>query len=136
MPSYDVQSCADKCSKTLGCQGFNTYFERSPSRASASGCQDPSAAANPFCVLLDGPLSQDNALNEGQSRERYHVVITASNSYVLSSSLNSLSGKAINAPLEWNDDNAYLGMRLLTDNAPFDPEGCAAIYDATTQYNI
>jgi hypothetical protein len=87
-------------------------------------------------VLWGGPLSQDNALNEGQWREKYHVVITASNGYVLSSSLNPLSGKAINAPLDCNDNDAYMGMRLLTDNAPFDPERCAAICDATTQYNI
>jgi hypothetical protein len=136
MSSYDVQSCADEYSKTLGCQGFNTYFERSPSKAPASSCQDPPGAANPFCVLWGGPLSQDNALNEGQWREKYYVVITASNAYVLSSSLNPLSGKAINAPLDCNDNDAYMGMRLLTDNAPFDPERCAAICDATTQYNI
>lgn len=29
-----------------------------------------------------------------------------------------------------------MGMRLLTDNAPFDPQRCAAICDATSQYNI
>jgi hypothetical protein len=136
MQSYDVQFCADKCSKTLGCQGFNTYFERSPSKAPAAGCQDPPGSANPFCVLWGGPVSKDNALNGGQWREKYHVVITASNGYVLTSSLNPLSGKAINAPLDCNNNDAYMGMRLLTDNAPFDPERCAAICDATTQYNI
>lgn len=81
-------------------------------------------------------MSKENALNEGQWREQYHVVITASNGYVLTSSLNPLSGKAINAPLDCNKNDAYMGMRLLTDNAPFDPERCAAICDATTQYNI
>ena len=136
MSSYDVQFCADKCSKTLGCQGFNTYFERSPSKAPAANCQDPPGSANPFCVLWGGPVSKDNALNEGQWREKYHVVITASNGYVLTSSLNPLSGKAINAPLDCNSNDAYMGMRLLTDNSPFDPERCAAICDATTQYNI
>jgi hypothetical protein len=136
MPSYDVQSCADKCSKTLGCQGFNTYFERSPSKAPASNCQDPAGSANPFCVLWGGPVSKENALNDGQWREKYHVVITASNGYVLTSSLNPLSGKAINAPLDCNKNDAYMGMRLLTDNAPFDPQRCAAICEATTQYNI
>jgi hypothetical protein len=87
-------------------------------------------------VLWGGPVSQNNALNEGQWREKYHVVITASNGYVLTSSLNPLSGKAINAPLDCNKNDAYMGMRLLTDNAPFDPERCAAICEATTQYNI
>ncbi|KAH6613051.1 hypothetical protein C7974DRAFT_428779 [Boeremia exigua] len=136
MPSYNVQTCADKCSSTLGCQGFNTYFERSPSKAPAAGCQDPPGSANPFCVLWGGPVSKDNALNEGQWREKYHVVITASNGYVLTTSINPLSGKAINAPLDCNKNDAYMGMRLLTDNAPFDPQRCAAICEATTQYNI
>lgn len=136
MPSYDVQTCADKCSRTLGCQGFNTYFERSPSKAPAPGCQDPPGSANPFCVLWGGPVTKDNALNEGQWREKYHVVITASNGYVLTSSVDPLSGKAINAPLDCNKNDAYMGMRLLTDNAPFDPQRCAAICEATTQYNI
>ncbi|KAH5641617.1 hypothetical protein HBI51_134850 [Parastagonospora nodorum] len=136
MPSYNVQMCADRCSNTLGCQGFNTYFERSPSKAPAASCQDPPGSANPFCVLWGGPVSKENALNEGQWREKYHVVITASNGYVRTSSLDPQSGKAINAPLDCNNNDAYMGMRLLTDNAPFDPQRCAAICEATTAYNI
>ena len=54
----------------------------------------------------------------------------------MTSSLNPLSGKAINAPLDCNNDDAYMGMRLLNDNAPFDPQRCAAICEATSQYNI
>ncbi|KAJ4379013.1 hypothetical protein N0V86_005890 [Didymella sp. IMI 355093] len=127
---------SNRCSKTLGCQGFNTYFERSPSKAPAPSCPDPAGSANPFCVLWGGPVSKENALNGGQWREKYHVVIAGSNGYVLTSSLNPLSGKAINAPLDCNKNDAYMGMRLLTDNAPFDPQRCAAICEATTQYNI
>lgn len=76
MPGYNVQWCADKCSRTLGCQGFNTYFERSPSKAPAAACPNPDGAANPFCVLWGGPVSEQNALNEGQWRQNFHVVIT------------------------------------------------------------
>lgn len=75
MSGYNVQECADRCTRTLGCQGFNTYFERSPSQVPAPACPDPHGAANPFCVLWGGPVSEDNASNEGQWREQYHVVI-------------------------------------------------------------
>jgi hypothetical protein len=54
----------------------------------------------------------------------------------LTSSLNPLSNKAINAPLDCNNDDSYMGMRLLNDNAPFDPQRCDAICEATSQYNI
>ncbi|KAL1655473.1 hypothetical protein SLS61_001937 [Didymella pomorum] len=107
-----------------------------PSQVPAPACPDPRGAANPFCVLWGGPVSEDNARNEGQWRDQYHVVIAASNGYVLTSSLNPLSSKAISAPVDCNNDDAYMGMRLLTDNAPFDPQRCAAICDATSQYNI
>ena len=75
MSNYNVQECADRCTCTLGCQGFNTYFERSPSRVPAPACRDPRGAANPFCVLWGGPVPEDNARNEGQWREQYHLVI-------------------------------------------------------------
>ena len=75
---------------------------------------------------------EENALNDGQWREEYHVVITASNGYVLTSSLNPLSVKAINDLLDCNKNDAYMGRCLLTDNAPFGPQRCAAICEAKT----
>lgn len=75
MSSYNVQECADKCTRTIGCQGFNTYFERSPSKVPGPDCPNPGGAANPFCVLWGGPVTPENARNEGQWREQYHVVI-------------------------------------------------------------
>ncbi|XP_014555675.1 hypothetical protein COCVIDRAFT_38548 [Bipolaris victoriae FI3] len=136
MSSYNVQEYADRCSRTIGCQGFNTYFERSPNKVPGPAYFNPEGAANPFCVLWGGPITPENACNEGQWREQYHVVITASNGYVLTSSLNPLSNKAINAPIDCNNDDSYMGMRLVNDNAPFDPQRCEAICEATSQYNI
>jgi hypothetical protein len=76
MPGYNVQWCADKCTRTLGCQAFNTYFERSPSIVPGPSCPNPSGVANPFCVLWGGPVSDDNARNDGQWREQFQVVIS------------------------------------------------------------
>jgi hypothetical protein len=75
MTSYNVQECASKCNSTLGCQAFNTYFERSPSVVPAPACPNPPGVANPFCVLWGGPVSLDNARNEGQFREQFQVVM-------------------------------------------------------------
>ncbi|XPS69531.1 hypothetical protein M3J09_001799 [Ascochyta lentis] len=136
LSTYNVSECANICTRTLGCQAFNIYFERGPSQVPGTVCPDPLALVNAFCALWGGPVSTDNALNEGQYREQFHVVITASNGYVVSSSLNRLSSFAILAPLDCNGNDSYMGMRLLTDGAPFDGERCAAICDATTQYNI
>jgi hypothetical protein len=38
--------------------------------------------------------------------------------------------------MDCNNDDSYMGMRLLTDNAPFDKQRCEAICEATSQYNI
>jgi hypothetical protein len=136
LDSYDTPTCARKCNSAFGCQAFNVYFERSPSIAPASSCPNPPGTANIFCVLWGGPVSEDNARNTGQWRNDFHVVITASNGYVLTSSLNPLSVKAINAPNDCNGEGSYMGMRMFTDNAPFDPARCRAVCEATSQYNI
>ncbi|KZM26418.1 uncharacterized protein EKO05_0005913 [Ascochyta rabiei] len=135
LSTYNVSECANICTSTLGCQAFNIYLERGPSQVPGTDCLDPPALVNPFCALWGGPVSTDNALNEGQYREQFHVVITASNGYVASSSLNRLSSFAILAPLDCNGNDSYMGMRLWSDG-PFDRQRCAAICDATTQYNV
>ncbi|KAF2689714.1 hypothetical protein K458DRAFT_400407 [Lentithecium fluviatile CBS 122367] len=136
LSSYDTTTCANKCNQALGCQGFNIYFERSPSIVPAPSCPNPPGTPNIFCVLWGGPVTEETARNDGQWRDQFHVVIAGSNGYVLTSSMNPLSSKAINAPRDCNDDDAYMGMRMFTDNAPFDPERCKAVCEATSQYNI
>ncbi|KAF1363070.1 hypothetical protein EJ07DRAFT_163004 [Lizonia empirigonia] len=136
LSTYNASECADTCTRTLGCQAFNLYFERGPSKVPGPDCRNPPALVIPFCALWGGPVSTGNALNEGQYREQFHVVIMASNGYIVNSSLNRLSSFAILAPLDCNGNDSYMGMRLLTDSAPFDRQRCAAICDATTQYNI
>ncbi|KAJ6193185.1 LOW QUALITY PROTEIN: hypothetical protein J3E72DRAFT_398302 [Bipolaris maydis] len=136
--------CADRCSRTIGCQGFNTYFEHSPSKVPGPTCPNPEGAANPFFVLWGGPVTTENARNEGQKaffnpqnqESASDNQTNASNGYVLTSSLNPLSNKAIDAPLNCNNNDSYMDMRLLNDNAPFDPQRCEAVCEATSQYNI
>jgi hypothetical protein len=136
LSSYDTAACANKCNQALGCQAFNIFFERSPSIVPAPSCPNPPGTPNIFCVLWGGPVSTENARNDGQWRDQFHVVIAGSNGYVLTSSMSPLSAKAINAPLDCNGEDTYMGMRMFTDNAPFDPERCKAVCEATTQWDI
>ncbi|EMD85126.1 hypothetical protein COCC4DRAFT_66631 [Bipolaris maydis ATCC 48331] len=123
---------------------FNTYFEHSPSKVPGPTCPNPEGAANPFFVLWGSPVTTENARNEGQKaffnpqnqESASDNQTNASNGYVLTSSLNPLSNKAIDAPLNCNNNDSYMDMRLLNDNAPFDPQRCEAVCEATSQYNI
>lgn len=76
LSTYNASECADICTRTLGCQAFNLYFERGPSKVPGPDCRNPPALVIPFCALWGGPVSTGNALNEGQYREQFHVVIT------------------------------------------------------------
>jgi hypothetical protein len=134
LDTYNTNQCAAKCDNALGCQAFNIYFERSPTLRPADACPNPPGTANIFCVLWGGPVSRENALNAGQYRNDFQVVISGSNGYVLTSTLGPLSEKAINSPLQdCTGENPYMGSRFFTDNAPFDPERCRAVCEATNQ---
>jgi hypothetical protein len=85
-----------------------------------------------------------NAVNTGQTRSSFQVVIAGSNGYTLSTvpTLPGYTGPvslgigAINAPLDCNGYNTYMGYKLFNDGAPFDPGRCAAACTAQTAYNI
>lgn len=44
--TYDVATCAQKCTAKAGCLAFNIYFERDPTLEPGTGCVDPPAFAN------------------------------------------------------------------------------------------
>jgi hypothetical protein len=137
LPSYNTTQCAAKCNKIRGCQGFNLYFERSPSVVPGPNCRDPAGTANIWCVFWGGPVFPEVATNKGQYRASYHVVISGSNGYTLTSTLGPNRLKAIDAPkTNCNNETTFLGYRLFNDGAPFDIQRCAAVCSATSSYNI
>lgn len=114
LQSYDVNTCANKCNAINGCVAINIYFERDPSvdpGSGSSGCANPSSTTNIKCVFWGGPVSKDNALNAGQFRNQFQVVITGSNGYV-NNSIASPAGYGPAVPL----GNAAI-------NAPYDTYG-------------
>jgi hypothetical protein len=142
LTSYDTSLCASKCDKIDGCAAFNLYYERDPSQDPGTGCENPSSTINIKCVFWGGPVSVDNAKNYGQYRNQFHVVIAGSNGYV-SNKLSPPSGfsdpmplgdAAINAPLDCNSKDTYLGDRIF-QTGPFDVSKCAAACKAQADYN-
>ncbi|KAM0133594.1 hypothetical protein ACHAO1_006114 [Botrytis cinerea] len=143
LPTYDTKNCASKCSDIAGCNAFNIYFERDPSVDPGASCTNPSSMTNVKCVFWGGAIDAKTAVNDGQWRSTFRVVIAGSNGYNLNSfptpsgynPPTSLAGASINAPLDCNKNDTYLGSRFFTDT-PFDISLCTAACDATTAFNI
>ena len=72
---YDSNVCAAKCNAINGCIAFNLYFERDPTVEPGTSCANPASTTTIKCVFWGGPLSVDNALNKGQWRTNFQVVI-------------------------------------------------------------
>ena len=99
---------------------FNIYFERGPTVAPGGSCLNPPSTTTIKCALWGGPVSAGDAVNTGQPREQFKVVIAGSNGYT-SNSVASVPGygpaqaygnAAINAPYDQNGYNTYLGSAI------------------------
>ncbi|KAH9835104.1 putative carbohydrate-binding -like protein [Teratosphaeria destructans] len=78
IPSYDPATCAALCDATAGCVGVNLYFERDPRVVPAAACPDPEARTAVKCALWGSPVSAAQAVNYGQWRESFHVLVGSS----------------------------------------------------------
>ncbi|KAI7268903.1 hypothetical protein KC345_g7600 [Hortaea werneckii] len=140
-PSADKQ-CANKCNAVTGCVAINIYFERDPTVEPAAGCPNPTSTTNIKCVFWGGPVTKDNALNTGQYRNQFQVVIAGSNGYV-SNSIASPAGygpaiplgnAAINAPYDKYGFDSYMGSAIFT-SGPFNVQLCADACSRKSAYN-
>ncbi|KAH0032034.1 hypothetical protein KCU78_g2666, partial [Aureobasidium melanogenum] len=142
LASYDVQACASKCDTILGCSGINIYFERDPTLEPADACPNPASTSTIKCVFWGGYVAAANAKNKGQWRNKFHVVIAGSNGYMKSAvpTVQGFTGVSVgdfslNAPLDCNGKDTYMGSKLLT-NSYFDPSLCAAVCNSQNQFNL
>lgn len=93
------------------------------------------------CVYWGGPVSQDNAVNTGQTRGSFSVVIAGSNGYVTNQiktpagyQAGTPYGKyAINAPYDAQGYNTFMGSKIFTST--WDVASCSAYCDSQTAYN-
>ncbi|RDW58609.1 hypothetical protein BP6252_13085 [Coleophoma cylindrospora] len=142
LTTYDTAKCATKCNAITGCVGINVFFERDPTVSPGTGCTDPASTTVIKCTFWGGYVAAENALNVGQYRSQFHVVIAGSNGY-MSNKVPSLPGYtaqalgnyAINAPLDCNGKDTYMGVKLFTTSI-FDVGLCAAACAANSAYNV
>lgn len=143
LDSYDTVGCASQCNAISGCESFNLYFERDPTVTPTDSNPNPASLTNIKCVFWGGPVDTANAVNVGQWQETFHVVIAGSNGYQNNSIVpvsgygeaNYLGNAAINAPLDCNSDNTYMGVKIWT-TGPFDASRCAAACTAASVFDI
>jgi hypothetical protein len=146
LTSYDTLGCASLCDRNTGCQAFNMYAERDPSLdPNASNCANPTSITNYKCALWGSGVSASQAVNYGQWRDSFHVVITGSNAYnkipgpgpIPNFDGPTQLGGAINAPLDAQRHDTYMGMRWYTfaKDQSYDPSVCAAACNSQTAYN-
>ena len=141
LTSYDTATCATRCNKIKGCSAFNVYYERDPSIDPTTTCTNPSSVTVIKCVYWGGALDASTAVNMGQYRRDFHVVISGSNGYT-SNSIATPAGytgpvyygtAAINAPNDCNGANTYLTVKTF-NSGPFDAGQCAAACSAESDY--
>ncbi|ORY63272.1 uncharacterized protein BCR38DRAFT_344496 [Pseudomassariella vexata] len=141
LESYDTNLCAAKCNDILGCFGFNIYFERDPSVEPAASCPNPSSTTVIKCVFWGGLVAAENARNDGQWRNNFHVVISGSNGYMRTTvpTITGFNGQylgnaSINAPNDCNGKDTYMGSKIFTTTS-FDPRLCSAACKSQNDYN-
>ncbi|PNS13783.1 hypothetical protein CAC42_3276 [Sphaceloma murrayae] len=134
LPAYNATLCANKCTAILGCQSFNLYFERNPIvDPNDNSCPDPASTTNIKCVFWGGPVAESNALNSGQYRSQFQVVIAGSNGYVNSSIATPagyqmpvfLGTSAINAPASCPGKPSRLVQSNAFQASAFDVKLCS-----------
>lgn len=105
---YDADECARLCNDLPTCASFNLYFERDPAHApnTTAGCPNPPSTTNINCVLWHHRLEADAAINFGEAREGFQVVVTGSNLYNKIKGPIDLSSLGFTGPRVDVDNNA------------------------------
>ncbi|GAB7353549.1 hypothetical protein MBLNU459_g3984t1 [Dothideomycetes sp. NU459] len=146
LTSYDTLGCANLCDRASGCQAFNMYVERDPTLdPNAVDCPNPSSLTNYKCTLWGAPVCDKEATNFGQWRDSFQVLIAGSNAYNKAAAPPAVPGYtgptelggAINAPLDAQGHNTYMGYKFypFSQSQGYTPSTCAAACSSQTQYN-
>ncbi|CAJ2508940.1 Uu.00g139660.m01.CDS01 [Anthostomella pinea] len=143
LKTYAPDQCASQCNYITGCSGFGIYFERAPTVVPGSGdnCTDPASTTVIKCVFWGGYLAENNAMNDGQFLQDFHVVIAGSNGYMATAvpevpgfTGQFLGTSTIDAPLDCNGQDTYMGPKFFSQSY-YDPNLCAAACQSQNDYN-
>jgi hypothetical protein len=142
LPTYDVASCAARCTAKSNCHAFNIFYERTPATSSSINSTCTSTAVIK-CVWWNGPVTASNAVNTGSTQQNgFKIVITGSNGYIANavspatgySTPTFLNNAAIQAPLDCNNKDTYLGFQTFTGT--FDAGKCAQACSGQAAYAL
>jgi hypothetical protein len=116
--------------------------ERGPSLNPGRNCPNPDAVANVKCSFWGGPVDAATATDKGVLREKFEVAIAGSNGYTSLKTQNVdrykqtlLNDTAIDAPLDCNMQESYVGYQLFTQGA-FDAKLCAIACQEINNYAL
>jgi hypothetical protein len=141
LKTYDTIKCQQLCDAANLCTAFNMYFERDPTVDPGDACPNPPSFTNIKCTLWGSGVTTEAAVNAGQYRNQFQVVIAGSNGYTKNLPPAAQSGfdgpaglgGAINAPLNAAGKNTYIGVKYFP--GVYDAGKCAAACQANTGYN-
>jgi hypothetical protein len=119
---------ADLCNSTTECSFFQVYFERNPLLAPGEACPNPASTTRIKCNVYTGTITDADAKNDGHYQTDFHVVIAGSNAYVKDVASSGqpftapgfevdtyTSGGAIQAPLDCNGKDTFVGSKMWYD---------------------
>ncbi|KAI4190007.1 MAG: hypothetical protein LQ346_005005 [Caloplaca aetnensis] len=133
--TYDTIKCQQLCDAANLCTAFNIYFERDPTLAPAEACPKPSSFTNIKCTLWGSGVTTEAAVNKGQYRRDFQVVIAGSNGYTKDNPPSAQPG--FDGPTEFggaiNAPGSYIGQKYFP--GVYDAGKCAGACQATTAYD-
>lgn len=138
LQSYDVAGCSAYCDATDLCNGFNIFIERDPAwNPEQCSCTNPTSNANYKCSIWGSGVTKEAAVNYGQTRDGFQVVIVGSNGYERSNATvptppgsnnpQNCGGKLHNQPQYCLGQQSFPG--------PFDASLCAAYANKQNSVN-
>jgi hypothetical protein len=82
LTSYDVAGCAKYCDETELCSGFNVFIERDPAwNPDQCSCKNPASITQFKCSIFGSGVEESAAVNYGETRDEFKIVIVGSNGY-------------------------------------------------------
>jgi hypothetical protein len=140
LESYDVAGCSKYCDETEHCYGFNIYIERDPAwNPDQCSCKNPASIAQYKCSIFGSGVDKSAAVNYGEWRDDFQVVIVGSNGYEKSPNTPPPTipgyGNPQNCGTKLHDQPRYcLGEQSFP--GPFDASLCAAYATKQNAINL
>jgi len=137
LSSYNLTACGARCDATPGCLSFNIYFERTPQNVITSTCRTTSSAAMAKCALYGQYVNSTLAVNYGEYKNDFVVVIAGSSGFNRNVAPANLTGytapRALYGAINQSDPNViptFLGYSFYNT---YDPSQCSSYCNTFTK---